>query len=270
MQEFSLQYGTNGLWYGVFSHFAKLSIKHGISTRLCGSSDSPFKSLNLALHTGDENRKVLANRRRFCEAVGVNAASIVTAEQVHEDKVAVVTVADSGKGAEIYAESLLGMDALITNVPNVPLMLFFADCVPVLMADPVHRVVGISHAGWKGTVAKIAQKTVLAMQEQFGTRPGDCLVGIAPSIGPCCYEIDDTVLARLKENFMQWEKLITPCEKKWRFDLWAANEQQLLEIGVAKENIVTSGVCTACNNELFFSYRAERGVTGRIGAVITL
>ena len=270
MDKFRLQYGDHGVWYGTFSHFTQLGIKHGVSTRFGGMSDVPFSSLNLGLHTGDINEWVIANRQRFCRAVGVEAKDAVTAQQVHGDQIAIVTTDHIGKGAAVYLEAIEGADALITNVPNIPLLLFFADCVPVLIVDPVKDVIGIAHAGWKGTVNKIAQKTVLAMQKEFGTLPEHCLVGIGPSIGSCCYEVDDIVMLKVKNQFQRWEELLCPVGEKWKFDLWHANRMQLEDIGVTSSNIIVSHVCTACNNELFFSYRAENGCTGRIGAVIVL
>ena len=270
MEQFILKYGNNGLWYGTFTHFDKVAIKHGISSRLGGTSSQPFTSLNLGLHTGDKDKQVIANRRLFCQGVGVVAEDIVTAEQIHTDTVLVVTKQHIGKGAKKYSEAIRATDALITNVPEIPLMLFFADCVPVMIVDPIQKVIGIAHAGWKGTLDKIAQKTVIAMQTHFGTNPQQCLVGIAPSIGPCCYEVDDVVINRLKGQFDNWEQLVRPHKEKWYLDLWQANRLQLEQIGVQGKNIVVSKVCTACNKELFFSYRSENGDTGRMGAVIVL
>jgi len=270
MNCFTVQHRSNRVWYGTFPHFAEHYIKHGVSTRLGGASVMPFASLNLGLHTGDDADAVKKNRKLFCDAVGVELDRVVTAEQIHGTKVAVVGEKDAGKGAIKYDEAVVGADALITNIPNLPLLLFFADCVPVLIVDPVHKAIGVSHAGWKGTVGRIAQKTVLAMQENFGTNPADCLVGIAPSIGPCCYEVDQMVVAQLKQNCTKWSELLTTHGSKWRLDLWLANQMQLEEIGVPTANIVVSKVCTACNTELFFSYRAEKGRTGRIGAIISL
>ena len=270
MERFILKYANNGLWYGTFTHFDKLAVKHGISSRLGGTSSQPFTSLNLGLHTGDEDKQVIINRQLFCKGVGVVADDIVTAEQIHTDRVLVVTKQHIGKGAKKYSEAIRATDALITNVPDIPLMLFFADCVPVLIVDPVKKVIGIAHAGWKGTMANIAQKTVLTMQTQFGTNPQQCFVGIAPSIGPCCYEVEEVVINKLKAQFENWEQLVRPNGDKWYLDLWQANRLQLERIGVQGRNIVVSKVCTACNKELFFSYRAENAHTGRMGAVIVL
>lgn len=267
---FTLSHGENNVWYGTFSRLTQLKIKHAVSTRLGGISHFPYSSLNLGLHTGDEQEKVIENRRRFCQAIEVNHHKLVTAEQVHGDHITVVTENDIGKGAIRYHESIQGADALITNIPAIPLMLFFADCVPVLLYDPVKHVIGVSHAGWKGTVAKITQKTVLAMAECYHTKPEDCIACIAPSIGPCCYEVDEIVLNKLQNQFANWESLVTASASHWQLDLWEANRTQLREIGLKEDNLITSGICTACNNQLFFSYRAEQGKTGRIAACISL
>ena len=268
--QFILKYGNNGLWYGTFTHFDKLSIKHGVSSRLGGTSKEPFASLNLGLHTGDQDEDVVANRRLFCKAIGIDLEDVVTAEQLHTDKVVVVTAKDIGKGAKQYSEAIPAVDALVTNAAGIPLLLCFADCVPVLIVDPVCHAIGVVHAGWKGTVEKIAQKAIIAMKDNFGTNPQDCLVGIAPSIGPCCYIVNEIVVEELKKQFENWEQLVRPHGDKWYFDLWKANSMQLEQIGVLRSNIAVSGVCTACNNDLFFSYREDNGRTGRMGALIML
>jgi YfiH family protein len=267
---FSLKYASNGIWFGVFGHLNHPIITHGISTRLGGKSQNPYSSLNLGLHTGDELAAVRENRGLFCQAVGINHERIVTAEQTHGERVVAVIDQAAGKGAMDFSTSVKATDALITNSPNLPLMLFFADCVPILLFDPKMKVIGVVHAGWKGTVAKIAQKAVLAMQSEYGTDPKDCIVGIAPSIGPCCYEVNEPVAQRFKEQFSNHSGIVIPHAEKWRLDLWLANQVQLEEIGVRCENIQISHVCTSCNQALFFSYRAEAGTTGRIGAVMQL
>jgi len=266
VKNFSVKRHSNGVWFGTFAHFDQLNIKHGLSTRLGGLSKMPYDTLNLGLSTGDDVEIVKVNRRLFCEAVGVDADKLVTAGQVHGDSIYVVEEKDVAEGATLIKET----DALITGAKGVPLMLSFADCVPVLIYDPTHNVVAVSHAGWRGTVAKIAQKTIFTMQDKFGTKPTDCVVAIAPSIGACCYEVDKTVISVLKESFSWWQDIIIPRGERWLLDLWEANRRQLVDIGVDNSNITTSGVCTNCNTELFFSYRAGKGHTGRIGAIIAL
>ena len=259
---------ASGLEYSPY--FAAEGVKHGVSSRVGGKSAPPFASLNLGLHTGDDAETVWHNRQMFSRAVGLPAEQIITAEQVHGDIVQVVSEHQAGRGAKHYHEAIKGTDALITNIPGLPLMLFFADCVPVLIFDPVNKAVGVSHAGWKGTVAKITQKTVLSMQQHYNTKPQDCLIGIGPSIGPCCYEVDEVVMTKLRAGFTQWEELVAPHGERWQLNLWEANRRQLVEIGVLDSKITVSGVCTACNTDIFFSHRAEAGRTGRIGAVIAL
>lgn len=270
MSEFIIKHAANGVWYGVFPRLEAAGIRHGISTRAGGTSKAWYRSLNLGLHTGDKAEDVKTNRALFCQALGVDYDHIVTAQQVHGDHIVNVTEGYKGRGAKSYGTAVAQTDALMTNIPGLPLMLFFADCVPVLIADPVHRAVAVSHAGWKGTVAGIGQKTVLEMQKHFGTQPSDCLVAIGPSIGPCCYEVDHTVTDLLKRRFDYWKELVGPGEDHRKLNLWAANRIQLREIGIPDKNILESGVCTSCNTELFYSHRAEKGKTGRIGAVITL
>lgn len=271
-EDFILQRAGNGVWYGIFPALFDAGIRHGISTRLGGTSKPPFEKLNLGLHTGDDSNKVVENRKRFAAAVGVDFNKVVTAEQVHGNHIAVVIHAHAGSGAVIYEQALSGVDALVTNCKGLPLMLFFADCVPVLIADPVHQAVGISHAGWKGTVAQIAAKTVAQMTTSFQTVPEDCLAAIGPSIGSCCYEVDERVITLLKTAGDYWPDLVKEQQEnnRWMLNLWEANRRQLLVAGLKAGNIYTSQVCTSCNAELFFSHRAEQGFTGRIGAVIEL
>jgi len=271
MTEFLLRKSKNNIWYGFFSQFYHAGIRHGISTRLGGVSTAPYMSLNLGMHTGDDPAKVQTNRRLFCSAVGVNYSSVVSAQQVHKDTIAVVAHADAGRGADSYADALCETDALVTANPDIPLLLLYADCVPILFFDPVQRVIAVAHAGWKGTVAQIGVKTLNTMQKYFGSRSDDCLVGIAPSIGPCCYEVDEGVINPLSNSLNDWQDVaVNHGERRWMLNLWEANRRQLLANGVLAANIAVAEVCTACNNELFFSYRAEAGVTGRLGALISL
>lgn len=258
--------------WGEFTHFAATGlVRHAFSTRLGGVSKAPFASLNLGLHTGDELADVQENRRRYCAAFGLDIRRSVTADQVHGEAVAVVTEQDCGRGALVYNTALPQTDALITQTPGLPLLLFFADCVPVYFLDPEHKAIGIAHAGWKGTVAKIGQKTLAAMAASFGTRSADCLAAVGPSIGPCCYEVDRYVYDKVSAAFGRTDDLLRETGPgKWHLNLWAANRRQLEEVGVPAQNIVVAETCTSCNVHQYFSYRAEQGKTGRMGALMTL
>ena len=265
----------NNLWHGKFSTFPEDLVTHAVSTRLNGVSKPPFESLNLALHVGDKPADVIANRKKFIQSLGFKISDIVTPNQVHGDKIFRVDENFRGYGCENYADSIPETDSLITNVKNLPLMLCFADCVPIFFVDVKNSAIGLAHGGWKGTLKKIAAKTLLKMYAEFGTQPKNCLIGIAPSIGACCYAIGGEVMDKCKEVFPKnYEELLINRDGKIFLDLWRANVLQLLEIGVPEENIDVAGECTCCQNAWYFSYRAAKNKnfdrTGRIAAVIAL
>lgn len=265
----------NNLWHGKFSTFPEDLVIHAVSTRLGGVSAPPFDSLNLALHVGDERANVIANRKKFIRSLGFNVADIVTPNQVHGDKIFRVDENYRGCGCENYADSIPETDALITDVPNLPLMLCFADCVPIFFVDVENCAIGLAHGGWKGTIKKIAAKTLHKMSDEFGTRAENCLIGIAPSIGTCCYEVGGEVIDKCKAAFpTNHDELLIERDGKIFLDLWRANVIQLMEVGVPEENIDVAGECTCCESTWYFSYRAaqKKGLdrTGRIAALIAL
>ena len=255
-------YDNNNISYGYFPALVEVGFVNACSCRKNGESDIVAGTLNLALHVGDDVAKVLRNREAFAEAVGVSAERFTTCQQVHGSKVVRVTEELIGSGAEDFANTITDTDALITNIPDVPLLLFYADCVPVLLADVETGAVGLAHAGWRGTVANIGAKTLAAMVEAFGSKPENILAAIGPSIGACCYEVDDFV----RDQASGYEEFFAPKGGgKYQLDLWGMNAKQLQEAGVPAENIVVAGVCTNDNVDLFCSYRAEQGRTGRMG-----
>ena len=261
------------IYSGHFSSFPEDIAVHGVSCRRGGVSKSPWDSLDLGLHVGDDPADVAENRRRYLAALGLDASQLVTPEQVHGEAIQRVGRSDAGRGALSYADSIAKTDALITDEPGLPLLLCFADCTPILLLDPANRAVGIAHGGWKGTVRRIAAKTVLRMQREFGTRPEDVLAAIGPSIGPCCYEVGPEVERQFQEAFSGHEAALfshPDAVGGTHLSLWAANRLQLEEIGVLREHIDEARTCTACHHEDFFSYRADGGQTGRLGAVIAL
>ena len=269
-----LKRNEQNLWLGKFSNIPEDIFFHAISTKIGGVSKNNFEGLNLALHVGDSEKDVLMNRRRFIQSLGYGLEDIVTPNQVHGEKIFRVEEVHRGRGAKNYSDAIPETDALITNVPDLPLMLCFADCVPILFADEENGAVGIAHAGWKGTMKKIAAKTFQAMKENFGTTAKNCLVGIAPSIGKCCYEVGEEVRDACKKSFPNNPELIEEREGKFFLDLQEANKIQLLEVGLPEENIEISGDCTCCKSSWYFSYRAAKknnfAETGRIAAVIGL
>ena len=262
----------NNLWHGKFSTFPEDLITHAVSTRVDGVSKKPFNGLNLALHVGDEAANVIANRKKFVQSLGFKLSDIVTPNQVHGEKIFRVDENYRGCGCQNYADSIPETDALITDTPELPLMLCFADCVPIFFVDAKNYAVGLAHGGWRGTMKKIAAKTLLKMSDEFGTRPEDCLIGIAPSIGPCCYEVGGEILTKCAEAFpANVDELLIRRDGKIFLDLWRATVIQLREIGVPEENIDVANECTCCNSSWHFSYRAATSnQTGRIAALIAL
>jgi len=239
---------------------------HGVvgafSTRLGGSSPAPYDTLNLGTSVGDDSARVTGNRFAFWQAAGVDPDMVVKTDQVHSDRVARVGRQDAGGVAR-------EADALITCEPGVVLTAYFADCTPIFYLDPARRAVGLAHAGWRGTVKGIAERVVQRMTEEFGTAPGDLIVAIGPSIGPCCYEVDEDVAVQAERAF-PGGGVLSATRGKWILDLWRANEAALLRAGVKRNNIVRAGLCTACLSHLFFSHRRDGRRTGRMGAVLSI
>jgi len=227
-------------------------------------SDPPFDTLNLSFNVSDDAKDVLANRRLLAEALGIKFESMTAAKQVHNNKVAVVKREMRGKGANDHGSALDEIDAMVTDIPDILLMIQVADCVPLLLYDPKQKVIAAAHAGWRGTVLEIARNTVNSMVKRFKSDPAYIYVGIGPSIGPCCYEVGHEVIREASKD------LIKTRNGKNYFDLWEANKSQLIEAGIPASNIEISRICTHCNSDTFFSSRAGGGVTGRFGAGIML
>lgn len=239
------------------------------STRNGGISASPFDSLNLAFHVGDAPEAVTTNREIFAAAAGFSLESLVCAQQVHGTRIFSASSLDRGRGVYNYEDAVPETDALITDDSNVVLGAFFADCVPVYIADPVRKAVGLAHAGWKGTVHHIAQKTVAKMAEEFGCMPADCFAFIGPSIGPCCYRVGEEVISLLDPAAAAHVSPEGEDKKGFKLDLWGANRDNLIAAGLSDDKISVSGICTRCDAR-FFSFRREGGQTGRMGGFIGL
>lgn len=256
------------LTVGRFSLLQRAGLQHAMSTRLGGVSKAPWRSLNLGYHVGDCPEDVTANRKIFCEAVGAEAAQVIALQQIHGDVVAVVDEGQCGQGAFAWEGALTGTDAVVTAANGVPLLLLVADCVPVLLFDPVRRVLALAHAGWKGTVAGIAAASLQVMRERFGTKAEDCLAALGPSIGQCCYPVGENVLKKLPANLPVG--LLRSEKGEQRLDLRGLNAWLLSEAGIPQQQISDSGVCTCCQKELFFSHRGDKGQSGRLGLLAWL
>ncbi len=255
------QHVSNGVRYYTLESLSFFgNVVHGISTRHGGVSPAPYASLNLSRTVGDNAENVSCNIERLHVALGLDVRALVTASQAQADRVAIV-------GAEERGSRIVDVDALLTDEPGIPLMLRYADCVPILMYDPVHPAIGIAHAGWRGTVARVAAKAARAMFDRFATQPADLIACIGPSIGPCCYAVGQDVVDQVTASFLQPDDLLIRRGDRTYFDLWRANERQLRELGINR--IEVGEFCTAEHTDEFYSARGE-GTTGRFGAVIAL
>jgi len=222
-------------------------------------SEGRCESLNVSYTVGDTTENVEENLRRVAEAIGARREDLFAAYQVHGRAVCVV---------EQETEPRPRCDVLVTRSSAKTLMLRYADCTPVLLADPKRRVVAAVHAGWRGSAVRAAGAAVEALRDQFGCQPRDIVAGIGPAIGPCCYTVGQDVV----EAFADRPGLFSRTEGGLkRLDLWAANRQALTEAGVPDEHIEVAGICTQCQSERFFSHRANGGQpAGRFAALIRL
>jgi len=263
-----LSHQSNGIHYQSFGLLEDQGIIHAIIGRQGGVSPQPWASLNVGGTVGDEAERVVENRRRSFQALGRKFESLFDVWQVHGAEVVCTETPRPPEQPHLQA------DAILTDQPGVTLFMRFADCVPVLLFDPVRRVVGLVHAGWPGTVKKTAASAVKVMQSRYGCRPQDILAGIGPSIGPHHYEVGPEVVQQVQQAFggLAAQVLIRSngdSEKSGvQFDLWRANQCVLEEAGV--QQIEVARMCTACRLEDWYSHRGEHGRTGRFGALIGL
>ncbi len=243
-----------------------------VSSRRGGVSAAPYESLNLGLRVGDDEAKVVENRRLLFRAFDMPFERSVWCRQIHANRVAVVGSADAGRGSTEEETIVQGADALVTDTPDLPLCVTLADCVPVAIFDPERRVVGLAHAGWGGTVSRISSRTVDVMRERFGCDPGAILAAIGPSIGPSGYEVGEEVIAGAEATFgtRSAEILEPQGEGKANFDLWTANRIDLEEAGVPANQIEVSGIASNEHLDVFYSHRLEGGRTGRFIAAVSL
>lgn len=253
----------DGIRYYHFKILEGPGLQQAVFTRRGGVSPEPWKGLNVGGTVGDDAQRVSENCRRALCALGRAPESVYDVWQVHGR---VVVSTDRPRREH---EPHLKADGILTNRPQVTLFMRFADCVPVLLFDPVKRVIGVVHSGWQGTVQRAAAAAVEAMQARYGSRPGDLLAGIGPSIGPDHYEVGPDVVREVHQAFPSHaESLLVPHNGRFRFDLWQANRLVLNECGV--HQVEVAEVCTACNLEDWYSHRAEGGKTGRFGALLAL
>lgn len=258
--------------YIVFPALEKLNVVHGFSTRLGGVSTGHLSSMNFSDAQGDTAENILENYIRISKAIGFSYKDLVTTNQTHTTNVKIVTKEDKGKGI-VRNRDYKDIDGLITNIPNIPLVSYYADCVPLYIVDPVKKAIGLSHSGWRGTVNHMGKVTVELMKETYGSKPEDMVVCIGPSICKDCYEVSKDVADEFKNAFDQiyWNRLLLEKENgKYQLDLWAANDIIFEQSGIKQENRIITDLCTCCNSDLLFSHRASKGRRGNLAAFLML
>lgn len=239
------------------------------SCRVGGCSPFPWNSLNLGFTVHDDPERVRANRSRFYEAAGLPGDRAVAVHQVHGRRHFHATWEHFGVGAWDDVNSPHGYDVIVTRERQMPLLGTFADCVPIYLADRRGRGIALAHAGWRGTVARVAEEAVVALHERFGIEPADCRALIGPSIGPCCYQVGEMVAGAAREALPHGERWLRPDgPNHYRFDLWRANHAVLRAAGVPEEQIQIAGLCTSCDHRRLFSHR--RGFEGRTGRMLAV
>jgi YfiH family protein len=250
-------------------------ISAGFTTRSGGVSSAPYDTFNVGLHVGDSTEDTVTNRTKLAHSLGLTADHCIYAEQVHGISVKAVSADDAGKGVRKREDALQDTDGIMTTDPNVVLCSMYADCVPLYFVDPVHRVIALSHGGWKGTVANIAKATVSQMVSTFGCDAKQILVTTGPSIGACCYEVDDYVSERVRSALKAEHIEESAAERilqssstpnKFMLNLQEMNKLLLEKAGILSSHIEVTQLCTSCRTDHFYSHRKERGQTGRMAA----
>ena len=239
-------------------------VHHGFSTKLGGVSKGCWATMNISTTRGDDPEDVEENQRRIARAIGVKPEDMTFTNQTHTTNVAVVRAENKGR-------RFMETDGMITNVPGICLVTFYADCVPLYFVDPVKKAIGLSHSGWRGTVGKIGKVTVELMQKTYGSDPKDILAAIGPSICQDCYEVSEDVIVKFQKSFEEkyWPELFYQKENgKYQLNLWKANELVFEEAGILKKHIAVTNVCTHCN--ILFSHRTTGNKRGNLSAFLAL
>ncbi|WP_442913681.1 peptidoglycan editing factor PgeF [Lacrimispora sp.] len=245
-------------------------VKQGFSTKLGGVSQGKYATMNFTFTRGDNRSHVMENYRRMGKALGVDIKRMVLSFQTHTTNVRLVTEEDAGKGI-VKERDYEDVDGLITNVPGITLVTFYADCVPLYFLDPIHQAIGLSHSGWRGTVKRMGEVTVKKMEEAFGTKAEDVIACIGPSICKECYEVGGEVAQEFMKGFDKkyWGDILSEKKDgKYMLDLWRANEIVLLESGIKQKNIQITDICTHCNSDLLFSHRTTGNERGNLAAFL--
>lgn len=266
-----LEKTVQGVTFGYAGGIAAAGgVVHGFSTRMGGVSEGAFATLNLGFLRGDKREHVLENYRRFCAAIGADMEGLVLSNQVHSNTVRLCTSADRGKGISTPGD--YEADGLMTDVPGLGLVIFSADCLPILLYDPCRRAAAAVHAGWRGTALGIVSRAVERMRDCYGSRPEDILATIGPGISKCCFETHEDVPNAMTEALgacaLRFIEVLP--SGKFQIDLKGLNALRLEQSGIAAEHIAVSPDCTACLSDRYWSHRVMKGERGSQAALIQL
>lgn len=240
------------------------SVEHCFTTKCGGVSSGRISGLNLGFRCGDNPCHVTENYKLVAKDMGFPFERITAGKQTHSANIRIITDEDAGKGISRNSE-MQDVDGLVTNVAGLPLVVFYADCVPILLADESVGVVAAVHSGWRGTVSEIAGKAVEIMKNEFSSSPQNIKAAIGPSIGRCCFETGMEVASQFDAALVGEER-----NGKFFVDLWQANKMMLQKSGLKEENIDVLEICTVCKSDMLYSYRMHKDATGRMGAFIML
>lgn len=242
----------------------KLGIKNGFTFSKGGVSRGKVEGLNLGFRVGDDESAVLENYRLVSSDLKLDFNSIVASRQTHSANIKIVESSDRGKGVTKESD-IFETDGLVTGESNLPLVVFSADCYPVLLADKDKKAVAAVHSGWRGTKQEISKNAVEVMKHDFGVNPENIIAAIGPGIGKCCFEVSNDVAQEFENEY-----IVKKENGKFLIDLPAVVKKTLLSAGLKDENIHFSNRCTVCENHIFYSYRVHKEKTGRMGAFISL
>lgn len=252
----------NGAKYLTFPHLEKhTNIVHAFTTRQGGISEGCFSSWNFGFNSGDNRERVRENYKILGNILDIKIENMILSDQTHDNNILYVTEKDRGKGI-IKPRDFENIDGLITDKVSVAIITAHADCGSLFFYDYKKKIIGLTHSGWRGTVKKIAKEMIDKFVNQFGSDPENILVGIGPSIGKCCFEVDDDVYDIFITHDKRYTKYIEKKGIKYHIDLWAINRLILNDNGIPDKNIISANMCTKCNNDIFFSHRGQKGKRG--------
>lgn len=259
----------NGVAYLTFDALSRIPfIRHAFSTKL-GEGTSTVHPMDMSFDHDDRDA-VSANYRLLCDAAGFDYHSLVASSQDHHTYVRVVTSAEKGVGIR-REKDIASVDALVTIEPGVTLCTYYADCTPIFFVDTATKAIGLAHAGWRGTVGRIAAEVIDTMRRSFGTDPADLVCAVGPNIMSCCYEVDEPVARAFRGLGLDSARFVTPKDGgKYMVDMLECNRQILIECGVKPDHITVGDLCTRCNSDLLWSHRATAGDRGTMCAMLRI